>query len=80
MLIDEADGAVREAKPSELEPETYRVFYAAVGNAVESGRPDDVPVKAAEGRDMLRILEAVVESATSGRDVVLAQPEAGETR
>ncbi|KID97139.1 NAD(P)-binding domain protein, partial [Metarhizium majus ARSEF 297] len=66
------DGAPREAKVPDLEPETYAAFYAAFGRALESGRDEDLPVKASEARDVLRILEAVVESAKTGRDVVFA--------
>lgn len=63
------DDSIREAKAPELEPETYKAFYAAFGRAVESGAEADVPVKAAEARDVLRILEAMMESAKTGRDV-----------
>lgn len=69
VLVDQ-DGKMREGKVPELEPETYRAFYAAFGRAVESGKDADVPVKAAEARDVLRILEAILESAKTGRDVV----------
>ncbi|KJZ77231.1 hypothetical protein HIM_03552 [Hirsutella minnesotensis 3608] len=63
------DGSIREEKVPELVPETYRAFYAALGNAVESGREEDVPVKASEARDVLRILEAILESAKTGIDI-----------
>ncbi|KID75774.1 NAD(P)-binding domain protein, partial [Metarhizium brunneum ARSEF 3297] len=71
VLVGE-DGAPREAKVPDLEPETYAAFYAAFGRALETGRDEDLPVKPSEARDVLRILEAVVESAKTGRDVVFA--------
>lgn len=66
------DGKMTEAKVPELEPETYKTFYAAFGKAVESGREEDIPVKATEARDVLRIIEAVLESAKTGRDITFA--------
>ncbi|KAM4064503.1 oxidoreductase family, NAD-binding rossmann fold domain-containing protein [Hirsutella rhossiliensis] len=63
------DNSIKETRAPELEPETYKVFYAAFGKAVESGAESDVPVKATEARDVLRILEAIIESAKTGRDV-----------
>lgn len=66
------DGSVKAAKVPELEPETYIKFYAAWGNAVESGKEEDVPVTASQAKDVLRIIEAVIESAKSGKDVTLA--------
>lgn len=63
------DGSFREEKVPELEPETYTTFYKAFGKAVESGKEEDVPVKATEARDVLKIIEAVMESAKGGKDV-----------
>ncbi|POR31560.1 Scyllo-inositol 2-dehydrogenase (NADP(+)) [Tolypocladium paradoxum] len=70
LVLVGQDGKMREGTVPELEPETYRAFYAAFGRAVESGKDADVPVKAGEARDVLRILEAIMESARTGRDVV----------
>jgi predicted dehydrogenase len=72
LVLVDADGKMKEEKVPELEPETYKAFYAAFGKAVESGKEEDVPVKAAEARDVLRIIEAVLESAKTGRDVTFA--------
>ena len=66
------DGKIREEKVPELEPETYRAFYAAFAKALVSGKEEDVPVKATEARDVLRIIEGIVESAKTGRDVTFA--------
>ncbi|PHH63190.1 hypothetical protein CDD81_6241 [Ophiocordyceps australis] len=64
------DGSIKEHKVPSLEPQTYRAFYAAFGKALQSGKDADVPVKAGEARDVLRILEAIIESAKTSKDVV----------
>ncbi|EGR44207.1 uncharacterized protein TRIREDRAFT_82591 [Trichoderma reesei QM6a] len=70
--VDEATGKASRVPVPELEPETYRAFYAQFAKALQSGKAEDVPVKAEEARDVLRIIEAVLESAKTGKDVVLA--------
>ncbi|CAM1502705.1 Fc.00g074810.m01.CDS01 [Cosmosporella sp. VM-42] len=65
------DGKVKEVPAPDLEPETYTKFYAEFGRAVETGKDADIPVKATEARDVLRVIEAVLESAQTGKDVVL---------
>lgn len=68
-----ADGSsVSKAEVPQLEPETYKQFYAAFGKAVASGQEEDVPVKATEARDVLKIIEAVIESAKSGQTVAFS--------
>lgn len=62
---------IREAAVPELPPQTYRAFYAAFAAAVESGNEEHLPVRPGQARDVLRLMEAVVESAKTGRDVVL---------
>ncbi|OAQ66286.1 NAD binding Rossmann fold oxidoreductase [Pochonia chlamydosporia 170] len=69
VLVDD-DGKMREEKVPVLKPETYMTFYNAFGKALESGKEEDVPVKASEARDVLRIIEAVLESAKTGKDIV----------
>ncbi|KAJ6441334.1 NAD binding Rossmann fold oxidoreductase [Purpureocillium lavendulum] len=71
VLVSE-DGKMKEGKVPDLEPETYKVFYSAFGKAVSTGKEEDVPVKASEARDVLRILEAIMESAKTGRDVTFS--------
>lgn len=63
---------VAEAEVPQLEPATYREFYAAFGRAVASGKEEDVPVKATEARDVLKIIEAVIESARSGQTIAFS--------
>ena len=68
LVLAEND-KMSEAQVPDLKPETYMTFYAAFAKAVESGKEEDVPVKASEARDVLRIIEAVQESAKTGKDV-----------
>ena len=70
MTLAEDDGArMVETDVPGPEPETYLAFYKQFAAALASGRDEDVPVKASQARDVLRIIEAIVESAKTG-DVV----------
>ncbi|OAA69117.1 NAD(P)-binding domain protein [Cordyceps fumosorosea ARSEF 2679] len=69
LTVVDAQGKSSVVPAPDLKPETYTAFYHAWGRAVESGKEEDVPVKPTEARDVLRILEAILESAKSGRDV-----------
>ncbi|KAK5995986.1 putative oxidoreductase [Cladobotryum mycophilum] len=68
VVLDAQDKPVAAPIP-QLEAETYRTFYRKFGEAVVSGKEADVPVKAEEARDVLRIIEGVIESAKTGKDV-----------
>ncbi|KAF7560799.1 hypothetical protein G7046_g3351 [Stylonectria norvegica] len=65
------DGKIEEHPAPDLKPETYSKFYALFGKAVESGKEEDVPVKASEARDVLRVLEGALDSAKTGKDFEL---------
>jgi predicted dehydrogenase len=52
-----------------VEPETYLRFYELFAKAVESGKEEDVPVPASQAAQVLRIIEAIRESAKTGREV-----------
>ncbi|KAH7010496.1 putative NAD binding Rossmann fold oxidoreductase [Ilyonectria destructans] len=67
-----SDGKIQDQPVPRLVPETYQAFYNKFGQAVESGKEEDIPVKAVEARDVLRVIEAVMESAKTGKDVVLS--------
>ncbi|KAF5017220.1 hypothetical protein F66182_10873 [Fusarium sp. NRRL 66182] len=71
VLVGE-DGKAREEPLPALECPTYKAFYAQLAKAIDSGEEEDSPVKATEARDVLYIIEAVFESAKTGRDVALA--------
>ncbi|KAK3366197.1 hypothetical protein B0T24DRAFT_638223 [Lasiosphaeria ovina] len=62
-------GQVEDRVCPTVEPETYRRFYDMFAKAVASGSEDDVPVPATQAAQVLRIIEAVRESARTGRDV-----------
>jgi predicted dehydrogenase len=52
-----------------VEPQTYAALYQAFANAIEG--KGEIPVKAEEARDVLRIIEAAKESAKSGKSIEL---------
>ncbi|KAI1138431.1 NAD(P)-binding protein [Hypoxylon sp. FL0543] len=66
------DGAMREEDCPNVEPETYSRMYALWGDALVRNRAQDVPVPAEQARDVLRIIEAVKESARTRREVDLS--------
>uniref|UniRef100_A0A8H7N4M1 Oxidoreductase n=1 Tax=Bionectria ochroleuca TaxID=29856 RepID=A0A8H7N4M1_BIOOC len=63
---------ISEVPVPALEPETYKALYAAFAKAVASRDANEVPVKATEARDVLRIIEGVIESAKTGKDAILS--------
>lgn len=69
LVLVTDDGQFKEAQAPQLEPATYKAFYAELAKAIESGKEEDIPVKATEVRDVLKVIEAVVESAKTGKDV-----------
>jgi predicted dehydrogenase len=69
LAVVDADGKAKAAPVPDLVPETYTAFYNAFAKAVASGKEEDIPVKASEARDVLQIIEAVQESAKSGKEV-----------
>ncbi|ROT39906.1 oxidoreductase family protein [Sodiomyces alkalinus F11] len=67
------DGTTIREVPFETSkpPATYIEFFEQLARALQSGREENIPVKATEAREVLRILEAVRESARTGREVRL---------
>ncbi|KAH6850453.1 hypothetical protein B0I37DRAFT_352929 [Chaetomium sp. MPI-CAGE-AT-0009] len=63
------DGAVVDRPYQTVEPDTYLKFYELFAKAVESGKEEDVPVPATQAAQVLRIIEALKESAKTGREV-----------
>ncbi|KAL8404287.1 hypothetical protein RB594_009226 [Gaeumannomyces avenae] len=67
------DGSVSEIDwPNVEPPPTYFEFYRRLAAALRTGREEDVPVPASQAADVLRIIEAMRESAKTGRDVAPA--------
>jgi predicted dehydrogenase len=54
-----------------VEPETYGALYTQFAEAILKNEEGLVPVKASEARDVLRVIEAAIESAKMGRTVEL---------
>lgn len=69
LSLLQEDGSVVEKVCPTVEPETYLRFYELFAKAVESGREEDVPVPATQAAQVLRIIEAIRESAKTGREV-----------
>lgn len=70
-----ADGAtISEREHPTVEPQTYSKIYELFGEALRSGKEEDVPVPASQARDVLRIIEAMKESAKSSREVEVQFP------
>ena len=65
------DGKPVKSVLRNVEPETYGALYGKFGEAILKNEEALVPVKAAEARDVLRIIEAAKESAKTGRTVEL---------
>lgn len=70
LTVVEGDGAAAvESEYATVEPQTYGKIYELFGEALRSGKEEDVPVPATQARDVLRIIEAMKESAKSSREV-----------
>jgi predicted dehydrogenase len=70
LIIQQGEKPVGK-KFKNVEPLTYATLYDGFRRAIEGGGEATVPVKAAEARDVLRIIEAARESAQSGKTVNL---------
>ncbi|KAL3441610.1 hypothetical protein BJX65DRAFT_313612 [Aspergillus insuetus] len=71
LVVASDQGKLEKASIPDLVPETYQAIYTKFAEAVKSGRQSEVPVQPSEAADVLRIIEAVQESARTGKDVVL---------
>ncbi|KAF3346033.1 Protein CapL [Verticillium dahliae VDG2] len=69
LVVVREDGAVEGSTLLTDKPETYVRLFEGFAAALASGREEDVPVPATQARDVLRILEAIRESARTGREV-----------
>ncbi len=63
------DGTITENVYPTVEPQTYGRIFELFGDALRSGNEEDVPVPASQARDVLKIIEAMKESAWSGKEV-----------
>ncbi|GAB1314782.1 Oxidoreductase [Madurella fahalii] len=69
LCVVNDDGKIEEQVCPTVEPETYLRFYELFAKAVESGKEEDVPVPASQAAQVLKIIEAIKESAKTGREV-----------
>lgn len=67
------DGKIVDQPCPSVEPETYKKFYELFAKSVSTGKESDVPVPAAQAAQVLAIIEAVKESARTGKDVAVAR-------
>lgn len=70
-LVQE-DGSIQDFTCPNVEPQTYLKFYELLAKAISTGEESDVPVPAGQAADVLKIIEAIRESARSGKEVPVA--------
>ncbi|KAK7735664.1 hypothetical protein SLS53_007405 [Cytospora paraplurivora] len=70
-LVQE-DGSVQDFLCPNVEPQTYLKFYKLLAKALISGKEEDLPVPASQATEVLGIIEAIKESARTGREVPVA--------
>lgn len=65
-LVQE-DGSIQGFTHPNVPPQTYLKFYELLAKALSSGEEKDVPVPASQAAEVLRIIEAILESAREGK-------------
>jgi len=70
-LVVLKDGKPVSSVFNNVEPLTYASLYSGFVKAIEGGGASAVPVKASEARDVLKIIEAAIGSAASGKTISL---------
>jgi predicted dehydrogenase len=70
-LVVLEDGKPKQSIYKNIQPETYAKLYEGFSKAIEGGGEKEIPVKASEARDVLKIIEAARESAKGGKSVSL---------
>lgn len=68
ITLAKEDGSVVEETYPAVEPETYSKIFEGFGNALASGKEEDVPVPATQAVEVLKIIEGVKEAARTGKD------------
>jgi predicted dehydrogenase len=71
LVVLDDKGQAKESAYENIVPETYSKLYEGFAKAIESGKEEDVPVKATEAAEVLRIIAAARESAHTGQAVNL---------
>ncbi|KAH6662645.1 oxidoreductase [Plectosphaerella plurivora] len=71
LVVVAEDGSFEVKSKPTAQPETYVKLFEGFARAIAEDKEELVPVPASEARDVLRILEAVRESAKTGKEVIL---------
>lgn len=69
LCVVTEEGKVEEQVCPTVEPETYIRFYELFAKSLASGNEADIPVPALQAAQVLRIIEAIRESAKTGKEV-----------
>lgn len=70
--VVQEDGSIQDFTFPNVEPQTYLRFYELLAKALASGKQEDLPVPAQEAAEVLKIVEAIQESARTGKEVSVA--------
>lgn len=70
--VVQEDGSIQDFTFPNVEPQTYLRFYELLAKALASGKQEDLPVPAQEAAEVLKIVEAIQESARTGKEVTVA--------
>ncbi|KAI3394932.1 hypothetical protein diail_2104 [Diaporthe ilicicola] len=70
--VVQGDGSIHDFTYPNLEPKTYLKFYELLAKALVSGKQEELPVPAQEAAEVLKIIEAIKESARTGKEVSVA--------
>lgn len=66
LCTADEDGNIKEEIYETVKPETYKGFYIGLVEAMESGKAEDIPVKAEEASLVLKIIEGLRKSVSEG--------------
>jgi predicted dehydrogenase len=69
VLRQDGKGVEQKRWPNLDPPETYSAFYRAFAKALETGKEEDLPVRGEDVVAVLKIVEAIRESARTGHEV-----------
>ncbi|KAJ0116044.1 hypothetical protein N8I77_013651 [Diaporthe amygdali] len=70
--VVQEDGSIQDFTFPNIEPATYLKFYELLAKALVSGKQEDLPVPAQEAAEVLKIVEAIKESARTAKEVSVA--------
>ncbi|KUI61888.1 hypothetical protein VP1G_09043 [Cytospora mali] len=68
----QSDGSVQDYTFPNVEPQTYLKFYELLAKSLVSGKEEELPVPASQAAEVLSIIEAIGESARTGKEIAVA--------